>query len=35
MMIQADVAYHDYEGIALYMEEQARMAPTWARPPRR
>ena len=26
MMIQADVAYHDYEGIALYMEEQARMA---------
>ena len=26
MMIQADVAYHDYEGIALYMEEQERMA---------
>jgi ribulose-5-phosphate 4-epimerase/fuculose-1-phosphate aldolase len=26
MMIQADVAYHDYEGIALYTEEQARMA---------
>jgi len=26
MMIQADVAYHDYEGIALYREEQARMA---------
>ena len=26
MMVQADVAYHDYEGIALYREEQARMA---------
>ena len=26
MMVQADVAYHDYEGIALYMEEQERMA---------
>src|SRR5262245_49229674 len=26
MMIQADTAYHDYEGIALYMEEQERMA---------
>jgi ribulose-5-phosphate 4-epimerase/fuculose-1-phosphate aldolase len=26
MMIQADVAYHDYEGIALYLEEQERMA---------
>jgi ribulose-5-phosphate 4-epimerase/fuculose-1-phosphate aldolase len=26
MMVQADVAYHDYEGIALYMDEQARMA---------
>ena len=26
MMIQADVTYHDYEGIALYMEEQERMA---------
>src|SRR5512145_2393439 len=26
MMIQANVAYHDYEGIALYMEEQERMA---------
>ncbi len=22
MMVQADVAYHDYEGIALYMDEQ-------------
>ncbi len=26
MMVQADVSYHDYEGIALYKEEQARMA---------
>jgi ribulose-5-phosphate 4-epimerase/fuculose-1-phosphate aldolase len=26
MMVQAEVAYHDYEGIALYREEQARMA---------
>jgi ribulose-5-phosphate 4-epimerase/fuculose-1-phosphate aldolase len=26
MMVQADVTYHDYEGIALYMEEQERMA---------
>jgi ribulose-5-phosphate 4-epimerase/fuculose-1-phosphate aldolase len=26
MMVQADVAYHDYEGIALYRDEQARMA---------
>jgi ribulose-5-phosphate 4-epimerase/fuculose-1-phosphate aldolase len=26
MMVQADVTYHDYEGIALYHEEQARMA---------
>ena len=26
MMVQADVAYHDYEGIALYMEEQEPMA---------
>src|SRR4026208_25966 len=26
MMVQADIAYHDYEGIALYMEEQERMA---------
>ena len=26
MMIQADITYHDYEGIALYMEEQERMA---------
>jgi ribulose-5-phosphate 4-epimerase/fuculose-1-phosphate aldolase len=26
MMVQADVKYHDYEGIALYKEEQARMA---------
>ncbi len=26
MMVQADVAYHDYEGIALYREEQERMA---------
>jgi ribulose-5-phosphate 4-epimerase/fuculose-1-phosphate aldolase len=26
MMVQADIAYHDYEGIALYKEEQARMA---------
>jgi ribulose-5-phosphate 4-epimerase/fuculose-1-phosphate aldolase len=25
-MIQAEVKYHDYEGIALYKEEQARMA---------
>jgi len=26
MRVQADVSYHDYEGIALYKEEQARMA---------
>ena len=26
MMVQADITYHDYEGIALYKEEQARMA---------
>ena len=26
MMVQADVTYHDYEGIALYKDEQARMA---------
>src|SRR4051812_21721911 len=26
MIAQADIAYHDYEGIALYQEEQARMA---------
>ena len=26
MMVQADVTYHDYEGIALYLEEQERMA---------
>jgi ribulose-5-phosphate 4-epimerase/fuculose-1-phosphate aldolase len=26
MRVQAEVAYHDYEGIALYKEEQARMA---------
>jgi ribulose-5-phosphate 4-epimerase/fuculose-1-phosphate aldolase len=26
MRVQADVAYHDYEGIALYKDEQARMA---------
>lgn len=26
MIAQADVAYHDFEGIALYREEQARMA---------
>jgi ribulose-5-phosphate 4-epimerase/fuculose-1-phosphate aldolase len=26
MRVQADVAYHDYEGIALYLEEQERMA---------
>lgn len=26
MRVQADVSYHDYEGIALYMEEQERMA---------
>ena len=26
MMVQAEVKYHDYEGIALYKEEQARMA---------
>jgi ribulose-5-phosphate 4-epimerase/fuculose-1-phosphate aldolase len=24
--VQADVTYHDYEGIALYLEEQERMA---------
>src|SRR5688572_26174989 len=26
MMMQAEVKYHDYEGIALYKEEQGRMA---------
>jgi len=26
MRVQADVTYHDYEGIALYKEEQGRMA---------
>ena len=26
MMVQAGIAYHDYEGIALYREEQERMA---------
>jgi ribulose-5-phosphate 4-epimerase/fuculose-1-phosphate aldolase len=26
MMIQPDIAYHDYEGIALYKDEQQRMA---------
>jgi ribulose-5-phosphate 4-epimerase/fuculose-1-phosphate aldolase len=26
MRVQADVSYHDYEGIALYREEQKRMA---------
>ncbi len=26
MMVQAGVTYHDYEGIALYKDEQARMA---------
>ena len=26
MRVQAEVTYHDYEGIALYKEEQARMA---------
>ena len=26
MMVQQEVTYHDYEGIALYKEEQARMA---------
>jgi ribulose-5-phosphate 4-epimerase/fuculose-1-phosphate aldolase len=26
MRVQADVTYHDYEGIALYLEEQERMA---------
>jgi ribulose-5-phosphate 4-epimerase/fuculose-1-phosphate aldolase len=26
MMVQAEVTYHDYEGIALYLEEQERMA---------
>src|SRR5262245_14713776 len=26
MLIQSDVAYHDYEGVALYEEEKARMA---------
>jgi ribulose-5-phosphate 4-epimerase/fuculose-1-phosphate aldolase len=25
MRIQAEITYHDYEGVALYMEEQARM----------
>ena len=35
MMVQADITYHDYEGIALYKEEQNRMAADLARPPRR
>src|SRR5688500_10541139 len=26
MMVHDDITYHDYEGIALYKEEQARMA---------
>ena len=26
MLIQGEISYHDYEGIALYMDEQARMA---------
>ena len=26
MRVQADITYHDYEGIALYLEEQERMA---------
>ena len=26
MLVQSDVAYHDYEGVALYEEEKARMA---------
>jgi ribulose-5-phosphate 4-epimerase/fuculose-1-phosphate aldolase len=26
MMVQAELTYHDYEGIALYLEEQERMA---------
>jgi ribulose-5-phosphate 4-epimerase/fuculose-1-phosphate aldolase len=26
MMVQSDVAYHDYEGVALYEEEKGRMA---------
>jgi ribulose-5-phosphate 4-epimerase/fuculose-1-phosphate aldolase len=26
MRVHAEMAYHDYEGIALYKEEQARMA---------
>jgi len=26
MMVQSDVAYHDYEGVALYEEEKERMA---------
>ena len=26
MLIQQEVAYHDYEGVALYKDEQARMA---------
>src|SRR3954468_13543546 len=26
MMVQADVTYHDFEGVALYEEEQVRMA---------
>ncbi len=26
MMVQADITYHDYEGIALYKDEQQRMA---------
>jgi len=25
MLVQADITYHDYEGVALYKEEQARM----------
>ena len=35
MMVQADVTYHDYEGIALYKEEQRAWRRTSARPPRR
>ena len=26
MLVHSDIAYHDYEGVALYMEEQQRMA---------
>ena len=26
MLVQSDITYHDYEGVALYKEEQARMA---------